>query len=269
MVLWLRPRQFCIAGGLFYAGAIYAFAPGLGYALHFLNMHATTPMKLNRLIPISLLLAACWSSAAAAEAGAPAAAQAAPVAEAAPVAPTAPVAPAATTGSYAPAHMAAAERLVYAMGLPERFIVPTQLLLQNSFEKDPENAPLMKATMAPYLKREYTAAHLKPWFAGKFDRATMLRIATFWEGPVGKKLIASQVQVAATGEPKPLTFTEKEKQIMKRFDATSAGQAFVLAIPEIEENFAEFVRITQLRMREKFLLDLEQKLKQEAGKPAA
>lgn len=214
-------------------------------------------MKLTRLIPISLVLAACWSSAAAGEAGAAAAA------------PAATAAPAAAAVSYAPTHLAAAERVVYAMGLPERFIVPTQVLLQNSFEKDPDNAPLMKATMAPYLKREYTVAQLKPWFAGKFDRASLQRIAVFWEGPVGKKLVASQLQVSMTGETKPLTFTEKEKQLMKRFDATQAGQAFVQAIPDIEENFAEFVRITQLRMREQFLLDLEQKLKQEAGKPAA
>jgi len=172
------------------------------------------------------------------------------------------------TREYATAHLAAAERLIYAMALPERFILPTRQLLQNSLEKDPENAPLMSATMAPYLEKQYTVKQLKSWFASQFDQATCHQIAAFWEGPVGKKLVQTQVRMLTTGEAPQLRFNAKEKALMKRFDATSAGQAFLVAMPQIEETFAEFMRITQMRMREQFMLELDKKLRQDQPKPS-
>lgn len=173
------------------------------------------------------------------------------------------------TGDFTPAHLAAAERIVNAMALPERFIIPTRQLLQNSLEKDPENAPLMSATMDPYLQKGYTVNQLKGYFASQFDLPTSRRIATFWEGPVGKKLARTQVQMLATGEAPELVFTAKEKAIMKRFDATKAGQAFLLAMPNIEETFAEYTKNTQMKMREQFMNELAKKLRQEPAQPAS
>lgn len=170
---------------------------------------------------------------------------------------------------YAAAHLAAAERVIYAMALPERFILPTRQLLKNSLEKDPENAPLMSATMEPYLEKQYTARQLKRYFASQFDQATCQQIAAFWEGPVGKKLVKTQVQMLTAGDAPPLVFTPKEKALMKRFDATSAGQAFLGAMPQIEETFAEYMKNTQMRMREQFMLNLDKKLRQEPPKPSA
>ena len=171
---------------------------------------------------------------------------------------------------YSAAHLAAAERLIYAMALPERFIIPTKQLLKNSLEKDPDNAPLMSATMDPYLEKQYTAGQLKTWFASQFDAEICRQIATFWEGPVGKKLVRTQVQMRTTGEAPELVFTPKEKALMKRFDATKAGQAFLVAMPQIEEVFAEYMKDTQMRMREQFMIELDKKLrKEEEQKPSA
>jgi hypothetical protein len=197
-------------------------------------------MKPIRLISLFFFLAACLTSVHAEEASA--------------------------SKEFSAAHLAAAERVIYAMALPERFIIPTKQLLQNSLEKDPENAPLMSATMDPYLEKQYTAMQLKTWFASVFDRDTCDKIAAFWEGPVGKKLVRTQVQMLTTGEAPQLVFTPKEKALMKRFDATKAGQAFLVAMPQIEETFAEYMRNTQMRMREHFMLELDKKLRQEEEK---
>lgn len=175
-----------------------------------------------------------------------------------------------TEKTYSPAHLAAAERVIYAMALPERFILPTRQLLKNSMEKDPENAPLMSATMEPYLHKEYTAGQLKNYFASQFDPAMCQQIAAFWEGPVGKKLVKTQIQMLTSEEAPPqLVFTPKEKALMKRFDATTAGKAFLLAMPQIEETFAEYMKNTQMRMREQFMLNLDKKLRQDPQKPSA
>lgn len=171
--------------------------------------------------------------------------------------------------AYSAAHLAAAERVISAMALPERFIIPTRQLLQNSLEKDPENAPLMSSTMAPYLEKHYTVQQLKSYFASQFDAATCKQIAAFWEGPVGKRLVKTQVQMLSTGEAPPLVFTPREKALMKRFDGTKAGQAFMVAMPQIEETFAQYMKNTQMRMREQFMLNLDKKLRQEPQKPSA
>lgn len=214
-------------------------------------------MKPIKLISLSLLLAAGVGLARADDAGA---GSGSPSANA-------------EAKAYSAAHLAAAERVVYAMALPERFIIPTRQLLQNSLEKDPDNAPLMSATMDPYLQKQYTAQQLKGWFASRFDQTTCRQIAAFWEGPVGRKLVRTQVQMLSTGEAPELVFTPKEKALMKRFDATKAGQAFLVAMPQIEETFAEYMKDTQMRMREQFMIQLDKKLRQEGGeeekKPSA
>ncbi len=201
-------------------------------------------MKLIRLISLFFLLATCLASVRAQDAGT-------------------------ADKPYTAAHLAAAQRVVYAMALPERFIIPTQQLLKNSMEKDPDNAPLMSATMAPYLKKEYTGEQLKSWFASQFDQATCREIAAFWEGPVGKKMVRTQMQMLNTGEAPELVFNAKEKALMKRFDATKAGQAFLMALPQIEETFAEYTKNTQMRMREQFMLNLDKKLREDEQKPSA
>lgn len=159
------------------------------------------------------------------------------------------------------AHLAAAERVVYAMGLPERFIIPTTQLLRPSLERDPDNAPLMAATMAPYLKKSYTAGQLKFYFAERFDLDTCRRIAAFWEGPVGKKLVRNQVHMLTTGQPLQLVFSASEKALIKEFEDTNASVTFVEAIPEIEDKLVEHTKNTQMRMREDFLDELAKRTK--------
>jgi hypothetical protein len=154
------------------------------------------------------------------------------------------------------AHLAAAERVVYAMGLPERFIIPTTQLLRPSLERDPDNAPLMATTMAPYLKKSYTAGQLKTYIAERFDLNTCRQIATFWEGPVGKKLVRNQVRMLTSGEAPQLVFTDSERELIKQFESTPASQEFVGAIPDIEDKLVEYTKNTQMRMREDFLDEL-------------
>lgn len=157
-------------------------------------------------------------------------------------------------------HLAAAERVAYAMGLPERFIIPTQELLQRSREKDPEHAPLMTAVFRPYLEKKYTAEHLRTYFAARFGLNDCRRIAAFWEGPVGKKLVNNQVRMLTSGTAPQLVFSTREKALIKKFETTDAGKAFLLAMPEIEDTLAEFTRETQMKMREKFLNELKRQL---------
>lgn len=157
-------------------------------------------------------------------------------------------------------HLAAAERVAYAMGLPERFIIPTQELLQRSREKDPDNAPLMMTVFRPYLEKKYTAEQLRGYFAARFNLAYCQRIAEFWEGPVGKKLVSNQIHMLSSGEAPKLVFTAREKTLIKKFEATEAGRAFLLAMPDIEDTLEEFTHTTQMKMREKFLDALKQQL---------
>ncbi|MBI1892144.1 MAG: hypothetical protein HYS18_15980 [Burkholderiales bacterium] len=161
---------------------------------------------------------------------------------------------------YSTEHLAAAERVAYAMGLPERFIIPTQELLQRSREKDRDNAPLMTAVFRPYLEKKYTAEHMRDYFAARFDLTYCRSIADFWEGPVGKKLVRNQVLMLTSGTAPKLVFTAREKTLIKNFEATDAGKAFMLSMPEIEDAMDEFTRTTQTKMREKFLDELKRKL---------
>jgi hypothetical protein len=157
-------------------------------------------------------------------------------------------------------HLAAAERVVYAMGLPERFIIPTQELLQRSREKDPDNAPLMSAVFRPYLEKKYTAEQLRGFFAARFDLDYCRRIAEFWEGPVGKKLVSNQVRMLTSGTAPKLVFSAREKALIKNFETTGAGKAFLFAMPDIEDVLEGFTRETQMKMREKFLNELKRQL---------
>ncbi|MBS0308311.1 MAG: hypothetical protein JSS58_05000 [Proteobacteria bacterium] len=180
--------------------------------------------------------------------------------------PTAASAPAAPT--YTAEHLAAAERIVYAMALPERFILPSKAMIKLSEERDADNAALMETVFNSYLEKKYTADKLTPYFASRFDLGTCRQIATFWEGPVGKKLVKAQINILNGGEPKPIMYTRKEKAILKQFETSPAGQAMLAALPDIEETFADYTSDTQKKMREVFLRELERHLKSKAAASA-
>jgi hypothetical protein len=158
-------------------------------------------------------------------------------------------------------HLAAAERVVYAMGLPERFIIPTSEMIKVSKTRDPDNADLMNAVFASYLDKHYTGEQLKPYFASLFDPDMCRQIAAFWEGPVGQKLVKTKVQLLSGGEPPALVYNRREKAIIKQFEKTAAGKAMLAAMPSIEETFADYTNDTQMKMREEFLRQLEKKIK--------
>ena len=158
-------------------------------------------------------------------------------------------------------HLAAAERVVHAMAMPERFIVTTSEMIKLSKQRDPVNAGLMSTIFNPYLEKKYTAEKLKPFFASRFDLDTCRQIAAFWEGPVGKKLVKIQLRLLTTGKPERPVYTRSEKAILKKFEESDAGQAMLQAMPDIEDVFAEYTRETQMKMREEFLRELERRLK--------
>lgn len=170
-------------------------------------------------------------------------------------------APADTPPVFQPEHLAAAERIVYAMGLPERFIIPTSEMIKLSKTRDPVNAGLMGTVFQPYLEKKYTAEKLRTYFASRFDPETCLQIATFWEGPVGKKLVKTQVRLLTTGKADRPVYNRTEKAILKKFEASAAGQSMLEAMPDIEEVLSEYTRDTQTKMREEFLRQLERRLK--------
>jgi hypothetical protein len=159
--------------------------------------------------------------------------------------------------TFSSEHLAEAERVVYAMGIPERFIIPTKELLKRSREIDPENSVLMAAVFDPYLEKKYTAQQLRGFIAAQFDLDTCRQVAQFWEGPVGKKLVNNQIRMLATGNAPKLTFTAREKALIKKFETTPSGQAFLQALPMIEDTLLEYTEETHKKMREKFLTELK------------
>lgn len=166
-----------------------------------------------------------------------------------------------TLPEFSADHLAAAERVVYAMALPERFIIPTSEMIKLSKQRDPVNAGLMGATFDPYLEKKYTAEKLKPFFASRFDLDACRQIAAFWEGPVGKKLVKIQVRLLTTGKADRPVYNRNEKAILKKFEESPAGQAMLQAMPDIEDVFTEYTKDTQMKMREEFLRELERRLK--------
>lgn len=162
---------------------------------------------------------------------------------------------------FAADHLAAAERVVYAMALPERFIIPASEMIKLSKQRDPVNAGLMGTTFNPYLEKKYTAEKLKPFFASRFDLEACRQIAAFWEGPVGKKLVRIQLRLLTTGKAERPAYNRGEKAILKKFENSDAGQAMLQAMPDIEDVFAEYTKDTQTKMREEFLRELERRLK--------
>jgi hypothetical protein len=162
--------------------------------------------------------------------------------------------------SFSAEHLAAAERVVYAMGLPERFIIPTKELLRRSREADPENGILMSAVFDPYLEKKYTGEQLRGFIAAQFDLDTCRQIAQFWEGPVGKKLVNNQIRMLTKGNAPKLIFTPREKALIKKFESTPSGQAFLQTLPLIEDTLLEYTEETHQKMREKFLKELKREL---------
>jgi hypothetical protein len=152
---------------------------------------------------------------------------------------------------FSPAHLAQAERLVYAMGMVESLSIPTKRLIQQIRQSDPARADVMAAGMGPFMEKKYIGTGLRELMASQFDRETCRQLAEHWEGPIGRKFVNAQVQLLTTGKGPQLKFTPAEEAAAKRFEKTAAFQSFVRAQPAIQQGLAAFARDTKERMSQK------------------
>ena len=142
-------------------------------------------------------------------------------------------------------HLAQAERLVYALGIPESLTIPATRALQQLRTKDPSRADLMDSIMRPYLDKNFLGREIRGFIAGEFDIETCRQLVELWEGPVGRKFVNTQVQLLTTGNAPQLEFTADEEAIMKRFEQSPAAQAFARGMPVVMEKIAEFTKDTK------------------------
>lgn len=155
---------------------------------------------------------------------------------------------------FSPAHLAAAERLVFAMGMYESLTIPTTRALEQMRATDPARAELIAHVAEPFIKKEYIGQEFRQFMAAHFDLKTCEQLTEYWEGPVGRKYVAVQVQLLTTGKAPPLTFTPVEESMLKLFEKTRACAEFSRAWPALEARVAAFsneigTKIAQ-RMRE-------------------
>lgn len=146
---------------------------------------------------------------------------------------------------YAPEHLAEAERLVYAMGAAESIIIPSMRYLANLRATDPQKAEAMAAAMEPFLVKEYVGQGLRHFFASQFDVETCRQLAEFWEGPVGRRFVDTQLQLLSTGSAPELRLTQEEQELMQQFEGTAAARAMAQAMPAFEQRLAAFANETQ------------------------
>lgn len=152
----------------------------------------------------------------------------------------------------APEHLAQAERLVYAMGTAESIGIPTRRLLNTMRETDPQKAELMAAVMEPFLAKGYVGRGLRGFWASRFDIDTCRQLIAFWEGPVGRRFVSTQVQLLSTGSAPELRFTQEEQDIMRRFEKTPAARAMAQAMQAFEKPLAAFTSETQQLITQRY-----------------
>lgn len=162
------------------------------------------------------------------------------------------VARASDGAGFSHAQLAEAERLVYAMGAPESIGIPTRRLLQKISETDPEGAKALARIVEPLLAKEYIARELREVFAEGLDIDACRRLAEFWEGPAGRRLVRTQVQVLSTGSAPKLQFTRAEQDIIARFERNGAARDLERVMPAFEKRLAEFQAETLQLIRQRY-----------------
>jgi hypothetical protein len=156
---------------------------------------------------------------------------------------------------FSAAHLAEAERLVYALGMVESLTIPTRRAIQQIRQSDPARADLMAAGMGPFLEKKYIGLGLRELMASQFDPETCRQLSEHWEGPVGRRFVNTQVQLLSTGKAPELKFTPEEEAMAKRFEKTAAFQAFARAQPAIQQGLAAYVKDTKEKMARKKMQD--------------
>ena len=166
---------------------------------------------------------------------------------------------------FSPAHLAAAERLVYAMGMYESLTIPTKKALEQMRTADPARAELMTRVVEPFIKKEYIGQEFREFMAGHFDLDTCGQLTGYWEGPVGRRYVATQVQLLTTGKAPPLTFTPAEESIGKLFEKTQAFATFSRALPAMEEKLTAFSKEIRTKMADRMKEELARRKEKASG----
>ena len=162
---------------------------------------------------------------------------------------------------FSAAHLAQAERLVYALGMVESLSIPTKRLIQQIRQSDPVRADVMASGMGPFMEKKYIGAGLRELMASQFDMETCRQLAEHWEGPIGRKFVNTQVQLLTTGKAPQFKFTPAEEAMAKRFEQTAAFKAFVRAQPAIQQGLAAFAQDTKQKMAQRMQEESERRNK--------
>lgn len=152
---------------------------------------------------------------------------------------------------FSSAHLAEAERLVYALGVAERMSIPTKRFLQNVRENEPEKGELMTAVMSPFIEKKYIGLGLRVFMASQFDMKSCRLLSEHWEGPVGRKFVDTQIQLLSAGKAPMLTFTPAEDAIAKSFEKTAAFKSFMRSQPAIQKKIGAFANEIKEKMAQK------------------
>ena len=152
---------------------------------------------------------------------------------------------------FSAAHLAQAERLVYAMGMVESLTLPTKRLISQIRQSDPARADTMAAGMGPFMEKKYIGLGLREVVAAQLDADTCRQLAEHWEGPIGRKFVNTQVQLLTTGKAPQIKFTAAEEAQIKRFEKTAAFQSYARAQAAIMQGVAAFAKDTKEKMAQK------------------
>ena len=159
------------------------------------------------------------------------------------------------TRNFTEEHLAAAEHLVYAIGIPESLIIPTERAIQLIQKSDPAKAHALSAASKPFLGKQLIGSSLKGFVASQLDAETCRKIADFWEGPVGRKFVAKQVELLSSGNRSPLKFSHDEEEAMKSFEKTKAFQDFTAAMPKILMKAQELAKEIKEKMSQRISVE--------------
>ena len=152
---------------------------------------------------------------------------------------------------FSSAHLAEAERLVYALGVAESMSIPTNRFLQKVRDNEPEKGELMTAVMSPFIEKKYIGLGLREFMASQFDMESCRLLSEHWEGPVGRKFVGTQIQLLSTGKAPEITFTPTEEAIGKSFEKTAAFQDFMRAQPAIQQKIGAFAKEIKEKMAQR------------------
>lgn len=141
--------------------------------------------------------------------------------------------------AHAPAHLAAAERVIDAMELVRVFAVSIDRSIAQLRVTDPATADLMREASTPYVQRQFLVDELRGFVADQLDADACRAIADFLSGPVGHRHMQAQLEELRTGKPVTVDLSAEEQAVEQVFGLSPAGQDFTRFAAALGPRFGE------------------------------